>query len=132
VGVVPTRLLCVGVVAFGAASLAGCGPNGFVSLGGQGGPRGWIRGSVVRGPGVDPRSGGAGGEAVPVAGDPIVARQIGGPAAAVAVSARDGSFRMNVPAGVYRVTEGICGVTARANVQGEAALRVALKIPNSC
>lgn len=117
-------------MAAGAVLLAGCGQSAFLSWGGSGGARGSIDGSVIRGPGVDPRSGG--GATHPVPGDPIVARQVDGSARAVAISSQDGSFHMSLPVGVYRVTEGICGVTEQVNVQGDSAVSVGLKLPRSC
>jgi hypothetical protein len=96
-----------------------------------GGAQGWLYGSVLRAPGSDPRSGGGGdGPTVPVSGDTIVARDAAGSASAV--SARDGSFQMRVPAGLITVTEDICGVSKQVMIESSGAARVALEIPNSC
>jgi hypothetical protein len=95
------------------------------------GPQGWIYGLVVREPGLDPRSG-SGGEptTVPVAGDPVVARDADG--STRTVSARDGSFQMRLPAGVFTVSEDICGVSRPVTIQGGGAADVRLEIPNAC
>lgn len=94
------------------------------------GSEGWIYGYVVRQSGSDPRSGGSGGATVPVSGDTIVARD--GAGSASAVSARDGSFQMRVPAGLMTVTEDICGVSKQVMIESSGAARVTLEIPNSC
>jgi hypothetical protein len=91
---------------------------------------GWIYGLVVRGPGRDPRSGTGGGASVPVAGDTVVARDAAGSASAV--SARDGSFQIRLPARATTVSEDICGVSKQVTVEPNAATRVTLEIPNSC
>jgi hypothetical protein len=97
------------------------------------GSRGSIHGSVMRKPGSDPRSGsGAGAAKKPVSGDPIVARDKARTKVARAVSARDGSFRMSLPQGVYTIVEGICGVRKRVKVESGTALTLTLVIPNSC
>lgn len=131
-GVARARLACGGAVAAaGVVLAAGCGATGFLSWGGKGGSAGSIAGVVVRWPGVDPRSGG-GSASAPVPGDPVVARQVGGSARAVAISARDGSFRVSVPVGTYVVVEGICGARERVTVQGGDPVRVRLVVPNAC
>jgi hypothetical protein len=95
------------------------------------GPQGWIYGLVVREPGRDPRSGSGGqGATVPVAGDPVVAR--GAVGSTRTVSARDGSFQMRLPAGVFTVSEDTCGVSRPVTIQGGGAVDVTLEIPNAC
>ncbi len=106
--------------------------RGQVSRPGGTGPRGWIAGSIVRNPGGDPRSGGGNGSTVPVSGDSIAAGLLAGPTIAVAVSAQDGSFRLSLPAGTYRVVEGICGVSAQATVESGTTVNVTLTVPNAC
>jgi hypothetical protein len=91
---------------------------------------GWIYGVVVRKPGSDPRSGIGGEATVPVAGDTIVAAGTAG--SARAVSARDGSFQMRLPAGALTLSEDICGMSKQVTVAPDAATRVTLEIPNSC
>jgi hypothetical protein len=91
---------------------------------------GWIYGVVVREPGSDPRSGSGGEATVPVAGDTVVARDASGSASAV--SARDGSFQIRLPAGTLTVSEDICGMSKQVTVERNAATRVTLEIPNSC
>jgi hypothetical protein len=91
---------------------------------------GWIYGLVLREPGSDPRSGSGSGATVPVAGDTVVARDAAGSASAV--SARDGSFQIRLPARTIMVSEDICGVSKQVTVEPNAATRVTLEIPNSC
>jgi hypothetical protein len=91
---------------------------------------GWIYGVVVREPGSDPRSGSGGGATVPVAGDTVVARDASGSASAV--SARDGSFQIRLPARPITVSEDICGVGKQVTVEPNTATRLTLEIPNSC
>ena len=95
-------------------------------------PEGQIAGQVMRGAGVDPRSGAASGALVPVAGDPVTAQNEQGRIVAHAVSARDGSFTMNVPPGAYTVVEEICGTKQQVDVRSEATATVTLQVPNSC
>jgi hypothetical protein len=93
--------------------------------------QGWLYGLVVREPGLDPRSGSGGdGAKVPVAGDPVVARNADG--STRTVSARDGSFQMRLPAGVFTVSEDICGVSKQVTVEPNTATRLTLEIPSSC
>jgi hypothetical protein len=95
------------------------------------GAPGWLYGSVLRKPGSDPRSGGGGDQpTVPVSGDTIVARGASGSASAV--SAPDGAFQMLLPAGVYTVSEDICGVSTRVEIMSAGATRVTLAIQNAC
>jgi hypothetical protein len=94
-------------------------------------PQGWLYGRVVREPGSDPRSGsGGGGAQVPVAGDTVVVRA--GGRAASTVSAKDGSFQMRLPAGVFTVSEDICGVNRPVTIESGGAVRLTLEIPNAC
>jgi hypothetical protein len=87
----------------------------------------------MRKPGSDPRSGnGAGVAKKPVSGDPIIARDQTRTKVASAISARDGSFRMSLPKGVYTIVEGICGVKRRVKVESGTTLTLTLVIPNSC
>jgi hypothetical protein len=114
-----------------------CGSNGIASWTRshphETGSRGSIHGSVMRKPGSDPRSGsGAGAAKKPVSGDPIVARDKARTKVARAISARDGSFRMSLPKGVYTIVEGICGVRKRVKVQSGTTRTLTLVIPNSC
>ena len=92
---------------------------------------GFVRGLVVRPPGGDPRSGHGGGS-VPVSGDPVHAYDAAGRVVASAVSARDGRFRLSVPAGTYRVAEDICGSAAQVRVTTGATVPVTLTVPNRC
>jgi hypothetical protein len=85
----------------------------------------------MRGPGLDPRSGG-GGRQVPVSGDPVTARDETGTAAATAVSTRDGSFTMVLSPGLYTLSEGICGIKNQIEVRSQAIIRITLTIPNTC
>jgi hypothetical protein len=95
-------------------------------------PDGHIAGQVMRGAGLDPRSGAASGALVPVSGDPVTAQNEQGRIVAQAVSARDGSFTMNVPPGAYTVVEGICATKQQVDVRSQAVTQVTLQIPNSC
>ncbi len=141
----PSRMQCSGAaLVIGILAIAACGPGtapspssdgpavapsttGLMESGGS------VHGWVMRMPGLDPRSGsGAGDAQVPVSGDPITARTGAGRTAATAVSARDGSFSMSLPQGVYTIVEGICGVTGRVDVRSHSATSVTLTIPNSC
>jgi hypothetical protein len=121
----------------GVLTLTACGSNVIASWTRshphEAGSRGSIHGFVMRKPGSDPRSGSDTATAkVPVSGDPIVARNKARSKVARAISARDGSFRMSLPKGVYTVTEGICGVRKRVEVKSGATRRLTLTIPNSC
>ena len=110
-----------------ATSLGTTSPNTPPSTGG-----GIVQGHVVRGPGVDPRSGGAGeGAQVPVAGDPLIARA-GAATVATAVTGPDGSFAMNVPPGMVTVIESICGVSKAVQVNVGETVQITIIIPNSC
>jgi hypothetical protein len=91
---------------------------------------GWIYGVVVRKPGSDPRSGSGSDATVPVAGDTVVARGAAGSGSAV--SARDGSFQMRLPAGAVTLSEDVCGVSRQLTVERDAATRVTLEIANAC
>ena len=91
---------------------------------------GWVYGVVVRKPGSDPRSGNGDGASVPVSGDTVRARNAAGSASAV--SARDGSFQLRLPAGTITLTEDICGIGRQVTIERDSATRVALEIPNAC
>jgi hypothetical protein len=105
--------------------------TGGTAVGGGTQSQGWLYGSVVRGPGLDPRSGSGGdGASVPVSGDTVVARGAGGSSSAV--SAQDGSFQMRLRKGPFTVSEDICGVSQQVTIESDAATRVMLAIPNSC
>jgi hypothetical protein len=94
---------------------------------------GAIRGRIVRPQGLDPRSGAAGELAdVGVSGDSIVARDGAGRVAGTAVSAVDGSFTIRLPAGTYRVVEGICAVGRSVEIPASAVIDVTLSVPNAC
>jgi len=87
----------------------------------------------VRPEGLDPRSGGGGQPAdVAVSGDSIVARDSSGRVAGTAVSAADGSFTIRLPAGTYRVVEGICAVGRSIEIPASAVIDVTLSVPNAC
>ncbi len=92
---------------------------------------GRVQGWVMRGPGLDPRSGG-GGRQVPVSGDPVTARDGSGSTAATAVSARDGSFTFVLPPGMYAISEDICGTTKQIEVRSQTTASMTLTIPNAC
>jgi hypothetical protein len=93
---------------------------------------GQIHGHVMRGPGVDPRSGGTSSAPIPVSGDPIEVRNAQGTVVSHAVSSQDGSFRVDVAPGAYTVVESICAVKARVEVHSQAIAELTLTIPNSC
>src|SRR5260370_13147850 len=95
-------------------------------------PDGHIAGQVMRGAGLDPRSGAASGALVPVSGDPVTAQNEQGRVVAQAVSARDGSFTMNVPPGSYTVVEGICATKQQVDVPSQTVTPLTLLIPTSC
>jgi hypothetical protein len=90
---------------------------------------GLIAGVVWRSPCRDPRSGSAGGVAIPVAGDPITVRDAAGRTAAQAVTRVDGSYQVLMRPGTYRVIEGVAGVGASATVAAGSAATVDLTIP---
>jgi hypothetical protein len=92
---------------------------------------GRIRGTIVRPPGGDPRSGQS-STTVPVAGDPVHAYDRSDRLIASAVSASDGRFELRVPAGVYRITEDICGTSQHVDVQPAGATSITLTVPNAC
>jgi hypothetical protein len=137
------------LLAFGILAVATCGPNtaSETSAASQGPPivdsgpspsasqpimsNGRVLGWIMRGPGLDPRSGG-GGRQVPVSGDPIAARDGRGTTAATAVSAPDGSFTIVLAGGVYAISEGICGITNQIEVRSQTTTRMTLVIPNAC
>ena len=121
-----TTALGVVILALGQPSVTAT----TTDWGSTAGAEGWIYGVVVRKPGSDPRSGSGGEATVPVAGDTIVARGTAGSASAV--SARDGSFQVRVPAGVITLSEDICGVSEQVTIERDAATHVTLEIPNSC
>lgn len=146
----PARIVLHGVmVAFGMLVVTACGsittgraasspsqgmaaasspsPSASQPINSNGRVQGWI----VRGPGLDPRSGGGGGQ-VPVSGDPISARDGRGTIAATAVSARDGSFTFVLAPGTYAISEGICGTTKQIEVRSQAITRMTVIIPNAC
>jgi hypothetical protein len=93
---------------------------------------GQIHGHVMRGPGVDPRSGGTSGAVIPVSGDPIEVRDAHDTLVTQAVSSQDGSFRVDVAPGAYTVVESICAVKARVEVRSQAIAELTIAIPNSC
>lgn len=97
----------------------------------SGRPWGRIRGTVVRPPGPDPRSGHS-GTTVPVAGDPVHAYDQQDRLVASGVSASDGRFELRVPAGTYRITEDICGASGHVDVQPADATSITLTVPNAC
>jgi hypothetical protein len=97
----------------------------------SGRPWGRIRGTIVRPPGRDPRSG-HGGTAVPVAGDPVHAYDRQDRLAASGVSASDGGFELQVPAGTYRITEDICGASQHVDVQPAGGTSITLTVGNAC
>ena len=87
----------------------------------------------MRPEGSDPRSGGDGEPAdVGVSGDSIVARDGAGRIAGSAISASDGSFTIRLPAGTYRVVEGICAVGRSIEIPASAVIDVTLRVPNAC
>lgn len=125
----PTK---TGTTALGVVTLATGQPSvtATTDWGSTAGAEGWIYGVVVRKPGSDPRSGSSDEATVPVPGDTVVARNAAGSASAV--SARDGSFQMRVPAGVMTLSEDICGISNEVTIERNAATRVTLEIPNAC
>jgi len=86
----------------------------------------------VRPEGPDPRSGGGQVADIGVSGDSIVARDGAGRTAGSATSAADGSFTIRLPAGTYRVVEGICSVGRTIEVSASAVIEVTFSVPNAC
>ncbi|MGW8763679.1 hypothetical protein ACWGN5_14375 [Streptomyces sp. NPDC055815] len=128
VGRVTKALVMFGLL-FAAAAAVGCGPGSEPATG-------TVRGTVVRPPGRDPRSGGGGSDGadpawVPVNGDPVRARDGRGRVVASTVSAPpDGGFRFDLPPGVYRIAEDIFGVGAQVRVRAGETVSVTLTIPS--
>lgn len=112
-----------------AAAAVGCGPGAEQATG-------TVRGTVVRPPGQDPRSGGGGSDGrdtarVPVNGDPVRARDEHGRVVASTVSAPpDGGFRFDLPPGAYRITEDILGVGVQVRVRAGETVTVTLTLPS--
>ena len=113
-------------------SACGAVSGGFPSASSASESLGQIHGQVMRGPGVDPRAGGSSGALIPVSGDPIEVRDAQGKVVTQAVSAQDGSFRVDVAPGAYTVVESICAVKAQVEVRSQAIAELTLTIPNSC
>lgn len=123
----------VAPLAAGAALSAACGYAGAMPAGETPTAQatGQIQGQVLRGPGSDPRAGGA-GAAVPVPGDPVEVRSVDGKLVTTAVTATDGSFRIDAAGGTYTVVESICSVKQQVEVRPQAVIQLTLAIPNSC
>jgi hypothetical protein len=100
---------------------------------GSAGP-GAIHGRIVRPEGLDPRSGSGGDQPtdVGVSGDTVVARDGAGQVAGSATSASDGSFTIRLPAGMYRVVEGICGVGRSVEIPAAGMVELMISVPNAC
>ncbi|MFF8380685.1 hypothetical protein ACF07V_31630 [Streptomyces sp. NPDC015661] len=113
-----------------AAAMVGCGPGAEQSTG-------TVRGTVVRPPGRDPRSGGGATDGsdtarVPVNGDPVRARDEHGRVVASTVSAPpDGGFRFDLPPGTYRITEDIFGAAAQVRVRAGETVSVTLTVASA-
>lgn len=88
----------------------------------------------MRPEGLDPRSGSGVGQPadVGVSGDTVVARDGAGRVAGTATSASDGSFAIRLPAGTYRVVEGICAVGRSVAVPASAVVELTVSVPNAC
>lgn len=94
--------------------------------------RGVIAGQVVRPPGTDPRSGTTSTSPVPVNGDPIDVHGPAGKVIATVVTKPGGLFSVALPAGEYRLVEGICGVSTRVSVKSGSTTHLTIQIPNTC
>lgn len=116
-----------------AALMSACGAaTGAPNSSNQEDASGQIHGQVIRGPGVDPRSGGAAITPVPVSGDPVEVHDVHGVVVSKAVSAQDGTFVIKISAGTYTVVESICAIKKQVEVRSQAVTELTLNIPNSC
>lgn len=122
------------IVAMSAMFVGACGAAsiGSPSSSTPAGSTGQIHGLVNRGPGADPRSGGAAATPVPVSGDPVVVKDAQGIEVSHAVSLQDGTFVIEIGPGAYTVVESICAVKKQVDVRSQAVTEVTLTIPNGC
>jgi hypothetical protein len=113
---------------------AGTTPGGGTPASGSAGTAGTglVRGTVLRPPGRDPRSGGGSSGNVPVNGDPVHAYDQQKRLVATVVSAGAGTFELTLAPGTYRFVEDICGVEQQVVVRGQSTTAVNLMLPTAC